>query len=184
MTHIHTKPNDHDLTVSAYIINVEDPEQPKLLLHKHKTLRKLMQPGGHVELDETPWEAMAREILEETGYGLIHLTLLQVPGALNIKLPNPSIRVQPSPVFINTHAMDNGMTSHYHNDMSYAFLTDAKPRFPVRKGESQDFKLVTLEELASFTREEINSTAQTVGKAVLEAYNAGGLIPTEKPYRT
>ena len=60
MAHIHNEPGQHDLTVSAFIINVSDKENPKILLCRHKKLGKLLQPGGHVELDENPWQAVLR----------------------------------------------------------------------------------------------------------------------------
>lgn len=55
---------------SVFIIN---PENKKLLLVKHKKFNKWVQPGGHIEDDETPEEAALREVYEETG---LKITLL------------------------------------------------------------------------------------------------------------
>jgi 8-oxo-dGTP pyrophosphatase MutT (NUDIX family) len=38
-----------------------------VLLHRHKRLHIWLQPGGHLEAGETPWEAARRESEEETG---------------------------------------------------------------------------------------------------------------------
>lgn len=38
-----------------------------VLLHRHKRLGLWLQPGGHVEPGETPWNAARREASEETG---------------------------------------------------------------------------------------------------------------------
>ncbi len=59
MTHIHEK---IDFVVSARIV-YED----KILLVYHKLLQKWLPVGGHIELDETPEEAIFREVKEECG---------------------------------------------------------------------------------------------------------------------
>ncbi len=38
-----------------------------VVLHRHKRLGIWLQPGGHVDAGETPWEAARREAAEETG---------------------------------------------------------------------------------------------------------------------
>lgn len=43
-----------------------------LILHLHKRLRMWLQPGGHIDAGETPWEAALRESIEETGLPLTH----------------------------------------------------------------------------------------------------------------
>lgn len=76
MPHIHTAPNQHDHTVTGYVIRT-DGDQPRALLHVHKKLGKLLPPGGHIELDETPWAAMLHELREEAGYDAGQLLVLQ-----------------------------------------------------------------------------------------------------------
>lgn len=49
---------------SVYVI---DPMTKKILLVKHKKFNKWVQPGGHIEDEETPEEAALREVYEETG---------------------------------------------------------------------------------------------------------------------
>lgn len=55
---------------SAFIIN---PYDKKILLVKHSDYDKWLQPGGHIEPNETPEDAAVREVYEETG---IKITLL------------------------------------------------------------------------------------------------------------
>ena len=54
----------------AYVVN---PDNRKILLVKHKEYNKWLQPGGHIENNETPEEAAIREVYEETG---IKITLI------------------------------------------------------------------------------------------------------------
>ncbi|MBR2587630.1 MAG: NUDIX domain-containing protein [Bacilli bacterium] len=55
---------------SVFVIN---PLNKKILLVKHGDYDKWLQPGGHIEEDETPEDAAKREIYEETG---LKITLL------------------------------------------------------------------------------------------------------------
>ncbi len=59
-----------DLTVGGYILFKE-----RLLLIHHRKLDKWLPVGGHIELDETPDDALKREIFEETN---LHVRILGV----------------------------------------------------------------------------------------------------------
>ena len=142
MPHIHNKPNQHDMTVSAYIVRKENGEW-KCMVHFHKKIGMLMQIGGHIELDETPWQTMAHELEEESGYRLEELAVLQytvdrVQEAGNV--------THPTPLLVNTHNVGN---EHYHSDLCYGFLASAEPSTTVAVGESADIRWLTLSELRS-----------------------------------
>ena len=53
---------NRNFCASVFIIN---PETKKILLVKHKKMNRWVQPGGHIENNETPEEALRREIREE-----------------------------------------------------------------------------------------------------------------------
>ncbi|MDR2973704.1 MAG: NUDIX domain-containing protein [Propionibacteriaceae bacterium] len=115
---------------------------PRVLLHRHKTLGVLIQPGGHVELDETPWQTVAHEVREETGYDLDQLSVLQPRGGLT-ELTGDI--VHPQPVVLRSFPF--GDLPHLHTDLAFAFTTVESPRHEVGACESHEFVWLTREEL-------------------------------------
>lgn len=142
MSHIHTKPGQHDLTVSAFIVRT-DLGEPSVLVHRHKILDIYLQVGGHVELDEQPWAALLREVCEETGYDPGQLSVLQPPG----RFDSPHAMVHPQPVCV--HTVPFGMLDHYHIDLTYALVTAAAPAGQPGTGESNDLRWLTLSEFSA-----------------------------------
>lgn len=140
MAHIHTEPGQHDLTASAFIFRTDTPE-PMVLMHLHKKLHKWLQIGGHVELNETPWQAVIHEIAEESGYHIDQLILLQPSTARPIL---KDAVAHPFPLLINTHRFDS---KHFHTDISFIFTTTEEPRLPVAEDEKTEMKFMTLAEL-------------------------------------
>lgn len=142
MPHIHTAPNQHDTTVTAFIVRI-DEDEPKLLLHMHRKFGILMPPGGHIELDETPWAAMSHELEEESGYVLSELDLLQP----KVRLEAASrIVIHPQPFLSNTHAVSD---EHFHTDLDYLLIAhDAPSRLP-HEGESNDLRWLSASEIAA-----------------------------------
>lgn len=144
MAHIHTDPGQHDQTACAYIVRFDTPE-PQILIHLHKKLSIWLQPGGHIELTETPWQAVLHEIEEETGYTRAQLTVLQPKQRLKHL---SGIVLHPQVVAMNTHKF--GDTDHYHTDHIYAFATDQAPERTPRQDESQDLRWIKRQEVADY----------------------------------
>lgn len=140
MPHIHTVPNQHDMTISAYIL-LNDGEEWKCLVHWHKKSGFYMQIGGHIELDQTPWQAVVAEVSEETGYDFEQLMLLQ-PSLFEAK--KTSYIRHPVPFAMNTHNVGD---THYHSDMCYGFVASGMPQNEVAEGESGELKYVSIDEL-------------------------------------
>lgn len=140
MPHIHTQPDQHDMTVSGYIVRM-DGDEPLCLVHMHRKIGKLMQVGGHIELNETPWQAIAHEVEEESGYQLRELKVLQHTADKVEELHNVS---HPVPFLMNTHDVGD---SHYHSDLCYAFVASGAPEQLTADDESSDLRWLSLDEL-------------------------------------
>lgn len=94
------------------------------VLHLHKRLHAWMQPGGHVDPGEGPWEAALRESEEETGLHLAH--------------PADGPRL----VHVDVHEAAKG---HEHYDLRYLLVADDGDPAP-REGESPDVRWFSWEE--------------------------------------
>lgn len=161
MAHIHTEPGQHDHTVSAYLILLDD-KVPKILLHLHKKYGRLMQFGGHIELDEDPWRAIIHELEEETGYEINQLKLLQ-PKTRIKKLS--SCNLHPYPVCHNTHLAGD---SHFHTDIAYGFTTDQKPKYQISEGESAKVKSFNRQELVAIPKPKTYESAKEISLFIID----------------
>ncbi len=109
----------------------------------HRKHNKLLPVGGHIELNETPWQAIAHELTEESGYTLDELSILQP----RVRLDNlEDLVVHPCPVMSNTHRISD---EHAHSDTSYAMIATDAPKGSVHDGESTDLRWMTLAEMAA-----------------------------------
>ena len=118
------------------------------MVHR-QTIGNMYQFGGHVELDEKPWQTIVQELREETGYDIDQLTILQPKNGLRSLTKS---NVHPLPIVTDTHRIPN-KSDHYHTDIEYVLTTDQKPRHKPVKGESTDIKVLTLREVKSLKSE-------------------------------
>jgi 8-oxo-dGTP pyrophosphatase MutT (NUDIX family) len=161
MPHIHTQPGQHDHTASAYLFRV-DMNEPKVLLHMHKKFGKYMQFGGHIELDETPWQAITHELLEESGYSIEQISVLQ-PKDRIAKLTDAAMH--PHPVTHSTHALPN---KHFHTDVAYAFTVDNAPKTLPSDGESTDIRSFTRSELVDLPDDSIIENVREIALYIFD----------------
>ena len=112
------------LTSSIFLVRYN--LQWELLLVHHKKYGRWMVPGGHVERDESPVEAILRETKEETGivpilFSFIHKTPKVVFSPDKWILP---------PEFVLEEVVHSGIeeTTHIHIDCLFFAYTDRKVR--------------------------------------------------------
>lgn len=113
-------------------------------LHWHR-LGKWLPPGGHIEVDEDPVEAVLREVLEETG---IEAEIVS-PGPA---FPHRSPPQLSPPVTIGLYTLpgDRGLTEpHQHIDLVYFTrpLPDRSLELPA--GDGHDWRWVSEAELTA-----------------------------------
>ncbi|MFN8020465.1 MAG: bifunctional NUDIX hydrolase family protein/GNAT family N-acetyltransferase [Acidimicrobiales bacterium] len=101
--------------VTGSAIVVAETPGKGVVLHQHKRLGLWLQPGGHIEPGETPWEGALREAAEETG------------------LPVSFGPQGPQLVHVDVHP---GPRGHTHLDLRYLVQSPAVPPRPP-EGESQ-----------------------------------------------
>lgn len=127
------RPCDEDadtvhVTASAVVVGTRGT-----ILHRHRRLGRWMQPGGHIEPGESPWEAALRETREETGLEGSH----PAEG--------------PCLVHVDAHPAAKG---HFHLDLRYLVLaSDADPA--PGPGESPDVKWCSWEEANAMADESL-----------------------------
>lgn len=101
---------DGHITTSAFII---DRKKQEILLLRHKTLQRWLQPGGHFEQDESLLHSALREAVEETHIPAAEL--VNIPVADNIVVP---FDIDPHHIPANEKKKED---AHYHHDVRYLF---------------------------------------------------------------
>jgi 8-oxo-dGTP pyrophosphatase MutT (NUDIX family) len=99
------------VTASAVVVGPRG-----VVLHRHRRLRRWLQPGGHIDPGERPEDAAVRETVEETGLAVSHPP------------------TGPAMVHVDVHRAARG---HVHLDLRYLLRgVDADPA--PAPGESQE----------------------------------------------
>jgi 8-oxo-dGTP pyrophosphatase MutT (NUDIX family) len=112
MAKLSTLAGDKHFAATAYIISVAP--DPKILLVYHRKYQTWMPPGGHIERDENPIEALIREVQEETGIDVSdHLKNQKTYNGAAIKIKSPDFVLQET---IPQHGKE---PPHYHIDFCY-----------------------------------------------------------------
>ena len=97
---------ERHFTVSGFVVDGD-----RTALHWHKRLGLWLPPGGHIERDEDPVEAVLREVLEETG-----IPCEVVPHQMPYVFTN--VGQLPPPLSIIVADVADG--PHQHIDLAYA----------------------------------------------------------------
>ena len=106
------KQTGRHFTVAVFVV-----WKGKVLLHRHRSLKMWLPPGGHIEQDELPDEAAVREVYEETG---LRMALV---GEKREDVSDPVQLHRPAGV-----QLENIGPGHQHIDLIY-FAKPAGPTY-------------------------------------------------------
>ena len=125
------------ITTSAFII---DPGYKEMLLLKHKSLGRWLQPGGHVEDDDSLLLSALREAVEETGIPRTQLRNISI-----IENDEVPFDIDSHYIPANPKKQEDG---HYHHDLRYIFVYAGEGTINYNEDESTGLKWVKFSELA------------------------------------
>lgn len=124
-----------------------DKKFPRTLLHFHKKLQSWLPPGGHIEINESPYEAALREIEEETSLTLNNSSLKFIfknKSTLS-KLDHRS-KLLEMPYFLLEEEIETD--THFHLDwIYYAHIADEDLEIISKNMENNNFKWFDFNEL-------------------------------------
>jgi len=127
------------VTASAVVVGTRG-----VLLHRHRRLRRWLQPGGHLDAEEWPQDAALRECVEETGLVVHH----PAPG--------------PYLVHVDVHDAADG---HVHLDLRYLVLgPDRDPAPPPE--ESQEVAWFRWDEAAAVADDALAGALRTARRLI------------------
>jgi len=121
-----------DLVVAGYIIH-----QNRVLLIHHRKLDLWLPVGGHIEANETPDQALRREIMEEVGIDVEILGQSDLPMTGNVKVNLAA------PFYVNVHSVGD------HDHCCFYYVCKAiNPEQLKINDELKDFEWFTKDDLA------------------------------------
>ncbi len=152
-----------DIVVGGYIVN-----NGRLLLIHHKKLNKWLPVGGHIDANETPDDALRREIREETG---LEIDFVHYP------LPRRGNK--------NDHALPFYVNKHHITDIHFHYCL-----FYLCKPKTTNIDIAKKEILSYgwFSQNELKSLNPPLDEGniitCLEALKLAESLSETKPFRT
>lgn len=134
---LYTRKNfDGHITTSAFVVDAASAE---ILLLKHKSLNRWLQPGGHTEGDVSFMASALREAMEETGMTESDLSPYYIEEGSDV------------PFDIDSHHIPANLKkeedAHYHHDLRYLFLYTGDRNHSYNEEEATGMQWVSFDSL-------------------------------------
>jgi 8-oxo-dGTP pyrophosphatase MutT (NUDIX family) len=142
-----------DLVIEGLLIH-----NNKVLLIHHKKLNSWFPPGGHIEKNETPDDAVKREFKEELSLDVEILNKNDIPMGGNI------IRQLAVPFYVNVHRVGD----HDHCCFFYLCKLKNTEKLKINKSELKDFGWFSVKEL---NQDFIPADVRNIARKAFELYN-------------
>jgi len=142
-----------DLVVAGFLIYND-----KVLLIHHKKLDLWLPPGGHIDKDETPDDALKREFKEELNIDIKILNKNEVPNSGNIR------KQLAIPFYANVHNVGD----HDHCCLYYLCKLKNPEKIVINKNEVKNFDWSSIEEL---NQKHIPADVGNIAKKAFELFN-------------
>jgi 8-oxo-dGTP pyrophosphatase MutT (NUDIX family) len=127
-----------DLVTCGFLIHSN-----KVLLIHHKKLNKWIPPGGHIEENETPDEALKRELKEELGLDVEILNRNDIP------IGGDMVEQLAAQFYVNVHNVGD------HNHCCFYYLCEPKDPKNHKNLEQLTINKSELKDLGWFSAEEL-----------------------------
>lgn len=111
-------------TVSAVIVH-----EGKVLLRRDQQRYSWLSPSAHIDLHETPLDALFRHVQMETGLRPQHLTIL-APYADNLPLERDESEGITKPMPFDVNIQREGNSNHMHVDSAYILVSSTDELTP------------------------------------------------------
>jgi ADP-ribose pyrophosphatase YjhB (NUDIX family) len=134
-------------------------------MSRHLLSGKWTQPGGHVELNESPWTAVQHEITEESGYTMPQLAVLQ--PKIRVTNLGKDATLQPVPVCLMTYELGTH-PGHFHTDIIFAFTAQEQPAGKILEDESAEVAYFSRAELVALQESDIPDNVRQVALFVFD----------------